>query len=115
MDTPENLLGTLEPTAASSRGRDDWIALIGSHPCLAGISPVVGKNPFTGQALRFTPRRDTARVMDHGHAIGYISWAEDDSGTLAVWSRYDSSTEVETVASDVARLLGWRFVRSRAA
>lgn len=114
MEALESLLGTLEPTSESSRGLDDWIALIGCHPRLAAVAPVDGTNPFTGQALRFAPRRDTARVLDSGSAVGYISLAEDDSGTLDVWSLDGSRSVVEGVATEVARLLGWSFIRAAA-
>jgi hypothetical protein len=107
-----DLLGTIEPTAATSAGRNEWLTLVGTHPSLAPVPPRQGINPFTKEPMQYKAAPDTARVLVEGSEVGYFAWAEDDSQVLAVWSDAGAEKQVSAVASDVAARLGWQFVPS---
>ena len=110
-----DLLGTIEPPAAATSGRAEWITLIGAHPALAPVQPVQGINPFTKEPYLYKPRPDSARVLLEGSQVGSISWAEDGSQLLVVWSNVGVQARVAKVAADVASRLGWSFLPASAA
>ena len=109
-----DLLGTIEPTAGASAGRNEWLTLVGTHPSLAPVPPRQGINPFTKESMQYKAAPDTARVLVEGSQVGCFSWAEDNPQVLAVWSDTGAKAQVSAVAVDVAALLGWQFVPSGA-
>ena len=111
MDT----LGTIEPTVGVTSGRSEWIALIDTHPSLAPVPPRQGINPFTKGPYLYKAPRDSARILLKGLEVGSITWAEDESQRLLVWSRGGAQTFVAEIAGEVASTLGWRFVPESAA
>ena len=109
-----DLLGTIEPIAGTTFGRSEWISLIGAHPALAPVQPLLGINPFTKRPHLYKAPRDFARVLVEGSQVGSIAWAEDGSEVLVVWSAPAAGADVANVAADVASRLGWRFLPERA-
>jgi hypothetical protein len=76
-----------------------WCELVRSHPDLIRASPVIGKNPLTGDPITIRPRGDGAAIVVDGRRIGSVGWSEDGSPlVLAQGQHADIKPFVEALA-----------------
>jgi hypothetical protein len=106
-------LGQIE-SAPYSEAIDEasWIGLIRSFPHLKPVSPKKITNPFTREPIEVHAPATTG-IIWNGVDLGSIEWAQDDSRTLNVYCKDDAVEEANSIAQEIARLLGARFIAER--
>jgi hypothetical protein len=104
------LIGHIEPGPGGRLEKSSWVALIERHPQLARVPSREGINPFTKKPVKFEAPPTSARVLSSDIEIGNITWAEDGSDLLNVWTASEPQTQLAELARQIAESLKCRFV-----